>query len=215
MRGGLNLTDQASRNERENFISDVIPNLMIYRKRAGFICGDFNCITDKKDSLVHPDQKVSKCLRKLIDLYQVSDVFRTLYPHSLQFSRYYTWKGVKGATRLDRIYSWGECSIEEAEYVGLSFSDHLAHITRIEYSKANNVEVNPKKRNIYKIKHYLASDEVFLKSVRNEFPTWVDVKHNYTPVTWWEYCVKPSIKKLAIQREKDINIFLVSKFHRE
>ena len=35
--------------------------------------------------------------------------------------------------------------------------------------------------------------------------SWVDVKHNYTPVTWWEYCVKPNIKKIAIQREREIH----------
>ena len=197
-------TDQASRNERENFISDIVPNLMIYKKQAGFICGDFNCITDRRDSLVYPDQKMSKCLKKLVNLYQLSDVYRKLYPHSPQYSRYYTWRGVKGATRLDRIYSWGEFVIDEAEYVGISFSDHLAHIAKIDCHNECE-EVNPKKRNIYKVKHYLAFDEVFLNSVRNEFPIWVDVKYNYSPVTWWEYCVKPNIKKLAIQREKEIN----------
>ena len=72
-------TDQKSRIDRESFISDIIPNLMLCKKQAGFLCGDFNSIVEKKDSLVHPDKKLSKCFKKLIDLYKLRDVFRQLY----------------------------------------------------------------------------------------------------------------------------------------
>ena len=98
-------TDQSSRIDREKFINDIIPNILIYKKQIGFMCGDFNSITVKKDSLIHPDQKISKSFGNLINLYELTDVFRKLYPNAIQFSRYYTWRGVKGATRIDRIYS--------------------------------------------------------------------------------------------------------------
>ena len=80
----------------------------------GVCGGDFNSIVDKKDSLIHPDQKMSKCLAKLIKLFGLRDAFRVLYPHSRQYSRYYTAKGVAGATRIDRCYLWGNLGIEEA-----------------------------------------------------------------------------------------------------
>ena len=104
-------TDQKSRIDRESFISDIIPNLMLCKKQAGFLCGDFNSIVEKKDSLVHPDQKLSKCFKKLIDLYKLRDVFRQLYPSAVHFSRYYNWRGIRGATRLDKIYEWGAVSV--------------------------------------------------------------------------------------------------------
>jgi len=85
---------------------DSIPNLLLYKQQMGVCGGDFNSIVDKKDSLIHPDQKMSKCLAKLIRLYGLQDAFRALYPHSRQYSRYYIAKGVQGATRIDRCYTW-------------------------------------------------------------------------------------------------------------
>ena len=96
-------------------------------------------------------------------------------------------------------------SINEAEYTSLSFSDHLGHIATVGTNISNH-QNNARRRNIYKIKHSLVYDNVFLEKVRNEFPTWVDVKKNYSPVTWWENCVKPNVKRIALRREKEINI---------
>ena len=55
-------TDQKSKTERESVI-DNIPNLLLYKKEAGILGGDFNSITDKKDSILHADQKMSKCFK--------------------------------------------------------------------------------------------------------------------------------------------------------
>ena len=67
-------------------------------------------------------------LQKLINLHKMSDSYMHIYPHSKQFSRYYVWKGKEGATRIDRCYSWGNIRVHEAEYLAVSFSDHLAHV---------------------------------------------------------------------------------------
>ena len=67
-------------------------------------------------------------LQKLINLHKMSDSYMHIYPHSKQFSRYYVWKGKEGATRIDRCYSWGNIHVQEAEYLAVSFSDHLAHV---------------------------------------------------------------------------------------
>ena len=60
-------TDQQSKIERETVV-DNIPNLLLYKKESGVIGGDLNSITDKQDSLLHLDQKISKCFKKLIKL---------------------------------------------------------------------------------------------------------------------------------------------------
>ena len=102
-----------------------------------------NSIVDKKDALNYPEQKMSKCFKKLISLYKLSDTFRHIYPHAKQFSRYYVWKGKEGATRIDRCYSWGNMRVQEAEYLVVSFSDHLAHVITFDTSSIKS-QNNPR-----------------------------------------------------------------------
>ena len=196
-------TDHESKTEREAMI-DNIPNLLLYKKDNGIIGGDMNCITEKKDAMNYPEQKMSECLKKLIRLYDLKDAFRQLYPHSKQFSRYYVAKGVKGATRIDRAYAWGNVKIREAEYIGISFSDHLAHVVTIEDQNAKQ-EQKKNWNTIYKIKHHIVNDMIFQESVEQAFPEWLETKEGLCPVFWWENVVKPGIKSLAIKREKEIN----------
>ena len=140
---------------------DSIPNLLWYNQQMGVCGGDFNSIVDKKDSLIHPDQKMSKCLAKLIKLYGLRNTFRALYPHSRQYSRYCIAKGVQGATRIDRCYTWGDLGIEEAVYVPISFSDHLAHIVTFK-SQIKVSKKDPRNKMIYKIKDNFVDDQNFL-----------------------------------------------------
>ena len=195
-------TDQESKTEREAMI-DNIPNLLMYKNKNGVIGGDFNCITEKKDATNNPDQKMSECLKKLIKLYGLKDAYRQLYPHSKQYSRYYISKGVKGATRIDRAYVWGNVKVREAEYVGTSFSDHYSHVVTIENPAF--YQEKDKRNSIYKIKHFIVDDKVFQESVEQAFPDWLETKEGLCPVFWWENVVKPGIRTLAITREKEIN----------
>ena len=197
-------TDQQSKLKRESVV-DNLPNLLLYKKETGVIGGDLNSITEKKDSLLHPDQKMSKCFRKLIKLYNLSDAFRELYPNEKQFSRYYTWKGAAGATRIDRCYFWGDLKTEEAKYCAISFSDHLAHIVNFGIKNEPNLKDSPRKRSIYKIKHWLVKDAIFREMIRSKFDCWLDMKEYFSPVYLWEEVIKPGIKKIAIAREKQIN----------
>ena len=196
-------TDQDSKNVRESMI-DNIPNLLMYKKKNGIIGGDFNCITEKKDATNNPDQKMSECLKKLIRLYGLKDAFRQLYPHSKQFSRYYVSKGVKGATRIDRAYVWGNLKAREAEYISISFSDHLAHVVTIDNLNTQQ-DKKSKGNSIYKIKHFIINDSIFQETVEKAFPEWIETKEGLCPIFWWENVVKPGIKSLAIAREKEIN----------
>ena len=198
-------TDQKSKTERESVI-DNIPNLLLYKKEAGILGGDFNSITDKKDSILHADQKMSKCFKKLVKLYDLSDAFRKLYPNKKQYSRYYIWKGASGATRIDRCYSWGNLDADEANYLTLSFSDHLAHVVQYQLSHEMCQKENPRKRAIYKIKHWLVKDIIFQDRIRKEFESWMEMKDHFSALNLWEEVVKPGIKQLAIQREREINL---------
>ena len=197
-------TDQKSKIERESMI-DNLPNLLLYKKENGIMGGDFNSITDKQDSLLHPEQKMSKCFRKIIKLYNPCDSFRQLYPNEEQFSRYYVWKGGRGATRIDRCYSWGTLKVNTAVYHAISFSDHLAHVVNFQSSADLYQNESPRKRSIYRIKHWLLKDSIFLDNIRVEFQNWLEIKDHFSPIYFWEEIVKPSIKKLAIIREREIN----------
>ena len=197
-------TDQSSKNEREDYISNI-PNILLYKKRDGLFGGDMNSIVDKKDALNYPEQKTSKCFKKLMNIYKMSDSYRNIYPHSKQFSRYYVWKGKEGATRIDRCYSWGNVKVQEAEYLVVSFSDHLAHV--ITFNTPTIKSKNESRRkSLYKIKHHVVEDDLFQKSVRTCFQEWLLLKDGVTPTFWWENVVKPGIKSLAISREKEINM---------
>ena len=196
-------TDQESRILREDFINNI-PNVLLYKKKNGLLGGDMNSIVDKKDALNYPEQKMSKCFKKLINLYELSDTFRHIYPHSKQFSRYYVWKGKEGATRIDRCYSWGNMRVQEAEYLVVSFSDHLAHVITLDTSSIKSLN-NHRKRSLYKIKHFVIEDVIFQSNVRNSFQEWLILKDGLSPTFWWENIVKPGIKYIALSREKEIN----------
>ena len=196
-------TDHDSKNEREEYISNI-PNLLLYKKMNGFFGGDMNSIVEKKDSMNYPEQKMSKCLSKLINIYKMRDSYRLLYPHTKQFSRYYVWKGKEGATRIDRCYSWGEVIVQEAEYLVVSFSDHLAHVVTFDTPTIRKQNVT-KKKSIYKIKHHIVDDDTFLFNVRSKFPEWLLLKDGLSPSFWWEHVVKSGIKEQAFIREKEIN----------
>ena len=196
-------TDQNSKSKREDMI-DNIPNLLLYKQHNGVCGGDFNSIVDKKDSLIHPDQKMSKCLGKLVKLYGLKDAFRALYPHSRQYSRYYISKGVQGATRIDRCYTWGELGVEDAVYTPISFSDHLAHIVTLKTKNKASSE-NPRRKMIYKIKHNLVEDRTFLEKIREAYPHWLRLKEGLSPTFWWENVFKKEVKRIAVLREKEMN----------
>ena len=110
-------TDNISRNQREQYCSEVIPQLLIDSKEACMISGDWNCITEAKDCTKHPEAKMSPSLKRLINLRKMNDTFRSLHPAASHYSRYYSRGGEQGATRIDRSYSWGIMEVVEARYV--------------------------------------------------------------------------------------------------
>jgi exonuclease III len=97
-------TDTTSRSNREKYAAEIIPEILVNRQSSGCAGGDFNCITKRIDATNNPDQKMSPCLGRLINVFDWSDSYRSLHPTSTTFSRYYEARGITGASRIDRQY---------------------------------------------------------------------------------------------------------------
>ena len=54
------------RNNRENYASKILPQLLINSKDAGIVGGDWNCIVREEDATKNASQKMSKFLKRLI-----------------------------------------------------------------------------------------------------------------------------------------------------
>ena len=129
-------TYASSRSKRENYFSEIIPQLLINSKDSGCLGGDFNFIIHKEDATKNPETKISPSLKRLVQTFSWQDSFRSLFPSSRSFSRYYNSDGHgDGASRIDRNYHFGNLTVTEAKYVGIAFSDHLALIITVKISK--------------------------------------------------------------------------------
>ena len=109
-------SDNVSRSSRENYCSEIIPQLLINCKMSGCCGGDFNCISKKEDATKNPESKMSPSLKRLERIFSWQDSFRTLYPSKKCFSRYYANdRHGDGASRIDRSYHFGEVGIQQAK----------------------------------------------------------------------------------------------------
>ena len=91
-------------------------------------------MTDKKDCSANAAAKHSSSLSKLVRVWGMGDLYRTLHPGGTAASRVYKVAGVEGAgrSRIDRIYGWGRVRAVEAYYAPLCFSDHFGHVVVVE-----------------------------------------------------------------------------------
>ena len=140
---------------------------MIRRLAQGAVGGDLNCIISNIDSSRDPKPKISPSFRNLVTTFNWTDSYRALYPRVRQYSRYYTHalQG-EGATRIDRSYHWGNLTTKSAEYVSVSFSDHLSlKITYILPCKVNRF-LAPWTKPLFKIPPYVAKGEIFKQRLK-------------------------------------------------
>ena len=122
-------TDGPSRSLREKYSSEILPTLLLLRLPQGVAGGDLNCTISLADSNRNPQSKISPSLRNLVNAFNWKDSFRSLHPITKQYSRYYSNEHHgEGASRIDRSYHWGPIKVQQAEYLSISFSDHLSHI---------------------------------------------------------------------------------------
>ena len=199
--------DAAAKSGRENYFSETLPQLLLNRKECGIIGGDINCILAKIDCTHHPGSKISQGLGRFIQTFDMKDSFRSLFPTSKVYSHYYhTVQLGQGATRIDTSFNWGQLRIVDARYVPVAFSDHMAYIVKIVLPDPSSRMISPKTRPLYKISPEVICDEVFKERLKDSMVDWQEVKAiGLEVLEWWEWIVKPGIKKLALQRSKELN----------
>ena len=198
--------DQEMRRKRENYAAEILPQLLVNAKDAGAVGGDWNCILEDKDATKNPSQKVSKGLKRLVKTFKWVDSYRELFPHSAIYSRYYeNDRYGEGATRIDREYNWGEVVIMNAKYVGVAFSDHMGLIVRIKLPGEFSRLSSPKNKPQFKATPDVIRDPLFIESLREQMTEWIKIKDSGVDIMlWWELLVKPGMKKLLINRGKEL-----------
>ena len=112
----------------------------------------------------------------------------------------------QGASRLKRSYHWGTARVNEAKYEPVPFSDHLSHVVSLNIPAPLSRMLSPKSRTLFKIRPEIIRDKVFQERLSDSMLDWQEVNYlGLDILSWWEIMVKPGIKKLAIQRSKELN----------
>ena len=95
----------------------------------------------------------------------------------------------------------------EAYYVGIVFSDHFAFIVKIQLPVNMEKLVSPKSCSLFKSKPEVIQNKTFHTRLEQNFLLWQDVKTKtgIGILDWWEIVVKPNIKKLLIERGREIS----------
>ena len=195
--------DPLMRNDCEHYAAETIPQLLINSKDCGCIGGDWNSIICDKDATKNQAQKMSPSLRRLVKNFTWKDSFRSLHPSSAIFSHYYG----DGSTRIDREYYWGNLAIMDVKYVGVAFSDHLGLVVKIKLPEIFSRLLCPRSKPQFKARPEVVKDEKFLHSPKKSFSQWLEFRNAGLDIlSWWEFVVKPGVKKLLIERGKEMNI---------
>ena len=199
-------TDGISRAGRESYSSETLPQLLLNRKLNGCWGGDLNCVITPADCTHHLEAKLSPCLARLVNTFSQVDSFRSLYPHSKTYSRFYRSAGGEvGGSRIDRSYHWGNITILEAEYISVAFSDHFAYIVKMTFPNMSKL-LPPQTRPLFKTSPEVVHDKLFKARLEEHMVEWQQVRERGLPIMqWWELIVKPGIRRLAIQRSKELN----------
>ena len=201
-------TGAIPRGKREQYCSETIPQLLIHHREIGICGGDFNSITEKVDASRNPESKMSPSLRRLVSTFSWVDSYRALHPTTRSYSRYYdSDRYGEGASRIDRSYHWGNITVLEADYYSLAFSDHMAQVTRYQLPAAMARLFSPRSRSTFKVKPEVAKDDIFKVRLREKMMTdWQPVRdYGVDVLVWWEELVKPGIRRLAIERGRELN----------
>ena len=102
---------------------------MVNSKYAGCVGGDWNCIADVLDATKNLNSKILNSLKRIIKTLDWNDSYRSQNPGEQHYSRYYN-NSIHGedASRIDRVYHFGEIEVVESKYVGVVFSDFFCLI---------------------------------------------------------------------------------------
>ena len=118
-------------------------------------------IIDHKDATANQTLKMSPVFKLIISTFDWKDSFRTLYPDSIQFSKYYSNQRSQGASRIDSAYHSGDVDVIIAEYIPVAFSYHMAHRKVIKSPNPLLRPIHPKGSGFFRIKAEVVKDEIF------------------------------------------------------
>lgn len=166
-------SDKILKSKRENFCAEKRPSLLLNRKPNGIIGGDWNCITEKIDSMNYPDNKMSASLKRVISTFEFTDSFHSLHPKDEVYSRYcLDGNTITGATRIDRAYHYGAIISFEAKYIGLAFTDHQGFIVKIKSSPDISRSQDPKSFHMFKANPDVIDDPIFQQRLAEAYIQW-------------------------------------------
>jgi exonuclease III len=187
---------RAERNRLFQEVRRIISPLAI----SPILVGDFNCVINPFDVQVGPvpfdPHKMSVSLRDLITDFAYVDVFRQLFPDSLQFSFF---RPNMLSSRLDRLYVppvfATSCFI--ARYIP-TLSDHSS--LYCVFSQAGlglRLQPRPRKPPFYwKFNSALLSEPTFTPLFADFWAALLPSRDNFHggPAAWWEQAAKPAVR---------------------
>ena len=94
----------------------------------------------------------------------------------------------------------------DAKYEPLAFSDHMAYIVTYTLPALSARIFSPRSRPLFKVRAEVICDNLFQERLSDSMKDWEEMKDlGLQVLQWWELVVKPGIKKLAIQRSKEMD----------
>ena len=190
------------RESRDLYCSKIIPEMFHNRKHSNFITGDWNNIVNKTETTKNADNKISNVTQKMLSTFGLVDSFRKIFPKDDKTMSFYYKYPSPGASRLDRIYH-SNLEIASVGYLPCSLSDHMALVCSYHVPEGRDTRL-PKIKPYQKINEEVSKDKVYNIRLKHCVEGIMMARENKDPQITWEKMIKPSIKKLARQRTKEI-----------
>ena len=94
----------------------------------------------------------------------------------------------------------------KASYEPVAFSDHMGYVVSFTLPTPTTRILSPRSRPLFKIRPEIIADSIFQEWLGDSMADWKEVKDlGLHVLKWWEILVKPGVRKLAIQRSKELN----------
>jgi exonuclease III len=196
----LHLHCPAVRKEPREELFRTIRNLISPLPVVPFLIGDFNCVINPFDVQIGPqpfdNHKFSEVLRNIVTDFAYVDVYRQLYPNTVQFS-FFCPNAL--SSRLDRLYVphlfATSCFI--ARYIP-TLSDHSAFYCVFEQASLG-LRLQPRHKQApfyWKFNSALLSDPTFTPLFSDFWTALLPGRDTFAggPAAWWEQAAKPAIR---------------------
>ena len=181
--------------EREQMFREDILYYLRNNLSNTIICGDFNCILNKRDKSKNGTCPISKSLSSIVYNLKIKDIWDMLRDN-VEFTYFRDDYG----SRLDRIYATDfKSSISNIVTKPIPFSDHHGVIINITFE--NIVEMG---KYYWKLNTKLLDDIQVEHEFKNEYNKMVKFKSKYESINeWWEGCAKVGISKFFKKKGRE------------